>query len=164
MTLLLQQVTLGTGPWWVSAIVMILFITSAVINLVQFYKGREVARWKTAAEAADKTADIYKSELAIVRERAMRIEEERQKLNMENAELRGRTDLTKLEKQIADAGVATSGHHAAVLKSVVDLSSTIQSHSAHEERVLSEISTSMTTSARAMQDICRRLEALAPAA
>jgi hypothetical protein len=100
MDLFLQQnFPPAVGPWWVTAILLVLFIASGVINLVQLAKGREVARWKSAAEVAEKTVNLYEKQLTAVRDRADRIDGENKTLLTENATLHAKTDLSRLQAQ-----------------------------------------------------------------
>jgi len=100
MTPFLQQIPLTADvPWWGAAVLLVLFIVSGVINLVQLLKGREVARWRGLAEAAEKTAGIYEKELEIVRKRADRVDAENRTLLAENATLHAKTDLSRLQAQ-----------------------------------------------------------------
>jgi septal ring factor EnvC (AmiA/AmiB activator) len=98
-----MQIPTAVGlPWWATAILLVLFITSGVINLVQLSKGREVARWKSASEVAEKTVALYEKQLTAVRDRADRIDSENKNLLTENATLHAKTDLSRLQAQSED--------------------------------------------------------------
>jgi hypothetical protein len=96
MLLLLQQLLpASAGSWWVSAIGAALLIASGAINLVQLSKSREVARWKSTADAAQE-------ELGIQRARAERLNGENKDALKRIATLEARTDLDSLRAQATD--------------------------------------------------------------
>ena len=137
----------STGVYVVFAGLVLASLAGHIIQLLVGF------RWRGAAEA-------WKIEIEAVRERAERTEQENRKLHGEIATLQSRTDLTRLEKQIAAAVERTSERHAAVLSGLSQLARTVRDH----DRVLGEISTQMASSARALQDVCSRLESLKLAA
>lgn len=97
-SLLLQTFQPMLGPWGTAGLA-VLFTLSGVVNIWQLWKGKDASRWKTAADAGESTAAIYKSELEIVRVRADRIEEENRAHVKTIAELRLQRDLTPLQEQ-----------------------------------------------------------------
>jgi membrane-bound lytic murein transglycosylase len=95
MILLQQILPESSGSWWVSAIGATLLIASGIVNLIQLSKSREVARWKSTADAAQE-------ELAIQRARAERLNNENKDHLQRIATLEARTDLDSLRAQATD--------------------------------------------------------------
>jgi hypothetical protein len=93
--LIQQLLPVTAGSWWVTAIGAVLLIASGIVNLIQLSKSREVARWKSTADAAQE-------ELTIQRTRAERLNGENKDALKRIATLEARTDLDSLRAQATD--------------------------------------------------------------
>lgn len=98
------------GP--AGSIVLFAFtVLLGLANAYQWYKSSKASHWQGTAEA-------YKEELSIVRERAERLATESKEMVKELAELKAKTDLSSLERQNLEADRRNQEIHERIVLSL----------------------------------------------
>jgi trehalose-6-phosphate synthase len=120
---------LGYAGWLV---LLVLFIASGVIHLIQLRKSKGVETAKNEVQQAQNetshwrgTAGAFEKELTVVRERCDRMEGSLKTAVEENAVLRTRTDLDALSKSLANEGRRAQEAHEAILHGLENLAGSV---------------------------------------
>ena len=116
---------------------------SLVSNAVQYSSNR---RYKGAADAwhEERNAAVAKAE---------RIAAEKAVVDIENAQLRAKTDITLLERQIAEMAAQNNEQHAGILRAQIEQTKLFSDHAEREELITKQISEAFTASTEVIKQL-----------
>ena len=116
---------------------------SLLSNAVQYSSNR---RYKGASDAWQEERNA-----AVVR--AERVAAEKAAVDVENAQLKARTDITLLERQIAEMAAQNNEQHAGILRAQIEQTKLFSDHAEREETMTKQISEAFTASTEVIKQL-----------